>query len=548
LSAIEAFAVDIGTGTRLEQYEIVRWLDRGGMGDVYVGKHALLGVERAVKVIRPELAGQPEFRRRFAEEARALGRLDHPNILGLLDYGETGGIAYLVMELVPGGSLAQRTSRTWKVEEVVPALQPIAAALDYAHAQKIVHGDVKPSNILRRSDGTLVLADFGIFRDLAATLVPGQSDEIEGAPYYMATERAAGRPSVEASDQYALACVAFELLTGQVPFNGSSPLAVLNAHISAPPPSARAINPALSPATDKALMRALAKSPDDRYPSAEAFIAALAANQPTLRFGARLKFVAMLGIAVIAAGAIALAGATEGPLAFGQASPTMTPAAQRPPEQAPTMEEARLPLVSLPATPTPPLPTSNNPVALAPAAAPPPATDTTTPTFSPSPTSTASHTPTASPSATPNLSPTSTPTDTSRPTTVTPLPSAPPTLSATAATAARTYPPPVLAPATSTGGSIILRWTYGAALANDEWFDVRVWKDGQPAYGIANVKSTTYEIGGNFPAGVYNWTIAVIRKSGNGSIETLTVAEQKLRFNWAPPGPSSECPAYPNCG
>src|SRR5262249_33867145 len=153
----------------------------------------------------------------------------------------------------------------------------------------------------------LVLADFGIFQDLAATLAPGQLADIEGAPYYMAPERAAGKPGVETSDQYALACVAFELLTGQVPFNGSSPLAVLNAHISTPPPSARAINPTIRPSTDKALLRGLAKNPGERYPSAEAFIAALGTNQSALHLGVRFKLAALAGIAAIAVGAIALA-------------------------------------------------------------------------------------------------------------------------------------------------------------------------------------------------------------------------------------------------
>ncbi len=545
------------------------------MGDVYVARHTRLEVERAIKVIRADLARSPEFQRRFAGEARALAKLDHPNIVRVLDFGETEGVAYLVLELVTGGSLVQRLREPWTVDGVVRVLGPIAAALDYVHERQIVHGDVKPANILFRADGTPVLADFGIARDLAETMGLGRSYEIEGAPSYMASEQAAGLQTVPASDQYSLACVAYALLCGRVPFDGNTPLAVLNAHIASPPPAPRSIQPSIPPSCERALLRGLAKNPRERFPTAEAFTAALAVTRPALHSMVPAAAVPVLAALVVlavllirglptgVAGSSGLAGSTpssptvrqagivEAESAVVRGGGTNTPLA-RPTDGSPvfgdrteiTPTDAPRPAGVATTTATveigAPLPSasiagnagSQTPSSSATTLASAPPTASRTPTPTP-PFTTETTTETATPSLTPTPR-------------ATPTPTATLALTTTATPTTRSYPPPQLTPAVNAAGEVILTWSYAGTLASDEWFDVRVWAAGQPAYGIANVKGASYEIGANYPGGDYNWTIAVIRKPNTGPIQTLVVATPTLQFHWVPPG-STRCPAWPNC-
>lgn len=275
-------------GKQIGRYRFLQLLGSGGMGDVYLAEDARIGQQVAVKVFRSETsisatsgAGQ-EMARLFHREAKAIVKLDHPNILPLYDYGEeqisTMQLIYLVMPYRPEGSLADRLRRRSDsgpliTEEVQHILSQAAAALQHAHDRQIIHQDVKPSNFLIRdrketpARPDLLLADFGIARLITATASMSQS--IRGTPTYMAPEQWQGMPQ-PASDQYALAVMAYELLTGQPPFRGG-PGQLLYQHLNAPPAPPSALNPLLSPDIDVALLHGLAKEPQARFASVTAF-------------------------------------------------------------------------------------------------------------------------------------------------------------------------------------------------------------------------------------------------------------------------------------
>ncbi len=206
-----------------------------------------------------------------------IARFDHPNILTVHDYGEEHGVSYLVMAYVEGGTLAERVGEPMPAHEVAGVIRPIASALDYAHERGILHRDIKPANILLRKDGTPVLADFGIAKMTDQTHGLTRTGAVVGTPEYMAPEQAMGEPAGEAADQYSLGVVAYELLTGRVPYRAETPVAVLLAHAHKELPRPRTLNGSISQAVESAVTRALAKRPQDRYPNAMAFADALVA-------------------------------------------------------------------------------------------------------------------------------------------------------------------------------------------------------------------------------------------------------------------------------
>ncbi len=275
-------------GERLGHYRLLRLLGSGGMGEVYLAEDARIGQQVAIKVIRTEGMAYPERKstneaaRLFEREARAIARLDHPNILPLYAYGEETlhgqPLNYLVMPYRKDGTLAdwlrQRGSKALlSPVEVVPLLQQAADALQHAHDQQVIHQDIKPTNFLVRlrpdqpNRPDLLLADFGIAKLTSATASASQS--IRGTPIYMAPELWDGHP-LPATDQYALAIMAYELLVGQPPFQGG-PGQVMRQHYLELPPVPSALNSRLSPAIDAALLRALSKQPEERFPSVAAF-------------------------------------------------------------------------------------------------------------------------------------------------------------------------------------------------------------------------------------------------------------------------------------
>jgi cyclic di-GMP phosphodiesterase len=259
----------------LGPYRVMERLGRGGMAAVYRAYHPGLDRYVAIKVLPDFFADDPGYRERFQQEARSVAKLKHPNILEVFDYGYEDGTAYLVLELIEGGTLADRVGRPMELQDVVRIIEQIASALDHAHLHGVLHRDIKPSNILIHSDGTPVLADFGLSRMIGQLRRLTSSGTVMGTPEYMSPEQAADEPMGPASDIYSLAIVAYEMLTGRVPFECDTPAATLLSHVTKPMPATLELKGELSAHLEEVLRKALAKRPEDRYPSAAAFAVAL---------------------------------------------------------------------------------------------------------------------------------------------------------------------------------------------------------------------------------------------------------------------------------
>jgi putative two-component system response regulator len=262
-------------GVRLGPYEVLERIGRGGMATVYRAYHQPLDRFVAIKVLPEFFADELEYRERFQHEARLVARLKHPNILEVFDYASEEGVAYIVMELVTGGTLSDCLGSPMGLESVLDVLSPISAALDYAHSRGVLHRDVKPSNILMRSDGTPVLADFGLSRLTQSSRRMTEAGIVMGTPEYMSPEQAAGRPLGPASDRYSLAVVAYEMFTGRVPFEADSAGALLVAHLTRSMPAPHELKGELTAHVEPVLRRGLAKEAGDRYPSSASFVKAL---------------------------------------------------------------------------------------------------------------------------------------------------------------------------------------------------------------------------------------------------------------------------------
>lgn len=262
-------------GVALGQYQILERIGRGGMALVFRAYHPALDRQVAIKVLPDFYAEDDNYRMRFQQEARSVARLKHPNILEVFDFGYDEEVAYLVLELVEGGTLVDRMGDPMALQEVVRILGQVAGALDYAHRQGVVHRDVKPSNILIQTDGTPVLADFGLAKLAGAIRRLTGSGTVMGTPEYISPEQAADGAVGPASDLYSLAIVAYEMLTGRVPFVGDTPAATLLSHVTKEMPATRELRGELSAHVEAVLRRALAKRAEDRYPSGAAFVNAL---------------------------------------------------------------------------------------------------------------------------------------------------------------------------------------------------------------------------------------------------------------------------------
>jgi eukaryotic-like serine/threonine-protein kinase len=260
-----------------ERYRNPERIARGGMGEVYRAEDADLARIVAVKLLSGRFADNDAIRGRFTREALAVARLSHaPSTVTIFDVGEHEGRPYIVMEYLPGGSLADRLERegAQPVGRALDWLGQAAAALDAAHANGIVHRDVKPANLLLDSDDRVKVADFGVASaaDLGSFTEAGT---VVGTAGYLAPEQARGERATPASDLYALAVVAFELLTGKRPFERESSTAEAMAHVSAPIPPASSSNPQLPPELDDVLARGLAKLPQHRFATAAELVGAL---------------------------------------------------------------------------------------------------------------------------------------------------------------------------------------------------------------------------------------------------------------------------------
>jgi serine/threonine-protein kinase len=309
-----------------DRFRLVRELGSGGMGVVFVAEDLRHQREVALKVLRPELA-QSLGRARFLREILIAARLNHPNILPLLDSGEAGEYLYYVMPYVEGESLRDRLARETQlpVDEALRITGEIADALDYAHQQGVIHRDIKPENILMVA-GHPVVTDFGIARALSeaggsrltATGIP------VGTPLYMSPEQATGDGEVdERADVYALATILYELLSGITPYTGATPQSVLARKLVDPVPSLRVVRDAVPPALESVIERGLAKVPADRFPTVRAFAEALASGEapesvprPGSQRGRRWLVVAGGALVLLCVGWILyswLPGATGGP-------------------------------------------------------------------------------------------------------------------------------------------------------------------------------------------------------------------------------------------
>lgn len=250
------------------RYQLGERLGRGGFADVYLGEHLHLKAPRAIKVLHTQLTGADVAQ--FRNEARLVAHLDHPHILPIHDFDLEQGLPFLVMDYAPNGSLRQRHPRGERVPlaTVVSYVKQIAAALQYAHDQKVIHRDIKPENLLLGRTNDILLSDFGI-AVVAQSTSQQRMQEFAGTAAYSAPEQLQGKPHL-ASDQYALGIVVYEWLTGVVPFRGSY-LEVASQHVLTPPPPPRQTLPDLAPAIEQVVLTALSKDPQQRFASVQEF-------------------------------------------------------------------------------------------------------------------------------------------------------------------------------------------------------------------------------------------------------------------------------------
>jgi Tol biopolymer transport system component/serine/threonine protein kinase len=271
-------------GSTINGYHVTRFIARGGMGAVFEATQVSLERQVAIKFLYPYLSDDPTFRDRFQREARSIARLNHPNIVRVLDFGSYEAFHYMVMDLIDSESLRARLVRLHKdgarmdVNEAVRILQQVGNALTYAHSLGMIHRDVKPGNVLLGRNGQAFLADFGVVK-LAGDTQITTTGTLVGTPDYMAPEQSTGTvPVGPAADQYSLAIIAYEMLTARVPFQAPTPVAVLHKHVVEPPLPPRSLLPWIPADTEAALLRALAKNPADRFETVDAFVYAFGSS------------------------------------------------------------------------------------------------------------------------------------------------------------------------------------------------------------------------------------------------------------------------------
>ena len=292
------------------RYEVQRRIARGGMADVFLARDLLLARPVAVKVLFPEFASDPSFVARFRREAQAAANLNHPNVVGVYDWGQEGGTYYIVMEFIDGRSLSEilRTQGTPPPRTAAGIAADVANALGFAHRNGVVHRDIKPGNIMITNVGHVKVADFGIARAITASAEENltQTGSVMGTATYFSPEQAQGHDVDPRSDLYSLGIVMYEMAHGKPPFVADSPIAVAYKHVQEPPVPLRTLHPNVPPGYEAITMRLLNKSPEDRYADAEA----LRADLRRFTEGQQVKApLAGAGTVAAAAGAGAAVGA-----------------------------------------------------------------------------------------------------------------------------------------------------------------------------------------------------------------------------------------------
>ncbi len=264
-------------GQTLGKYQVIERLGRGGMAEVYKAYHPQLERYAAIKVLHHFLAEGQDFTARFQREARAIAALQHPNIVQVYDFESQDDLYYMVMEFVDGGTLKDRLMQPGApllLEQTARITREMAAALAYAHHQGVLHRDIKPANVLLGKDGRVVLTDFGIARILSDTQFTA-TGTLVGTPAYMSPEQGKGMPVSVTSDIYSLGVILYEMVTGKVPFDSDTPLAVIHKHINEPLPRPSSLNPDTPPALEAVIEKALEKEPANRYRQADELVRAL---------------------------------------------------------------------------------------------------------------------------------------------------------------------------------------------------------------------------------------------------------------------------------
>lgn len=253
-----------------DRYMIVTSLGEGGMADVYLAIDTILNREVAIKILRGELSNDPVTLLRFQREANAASKLNHPNVVDVYDVGVSNGRHYIVMEYVRGRTLKQLISQRGALhkEEAVDIMLQVTSAVQHAHANNIIHRDIKPQNVLVKDDGTIKITDFGIALAHDAVQLT-QSDAVLGSAHYLAPETTRGEPASNQIDIYALGVVFYELLTGSVPFRGDNPVQIAMKHLREEIPSVRSFNPTLPQSIENIIIKATVKNRKLRYASAQ---------------------------------------------------------------------------------------------------------------------------------------------------------------------------------------------------------------------------------------------------------------------------------------
>jgi serine/threonine protein kinase len=255
-----------------QRYELLELVGGGGMADVYKAKDLLLDRLVAVKILHAQFKTDQEFIERFNREAQAAAKLMHPNIVNIYDVGVSDGDHYIVMEYVPGCTLKELIKKKGNlpVQDAVRIAREIAQALAHAHEHNLVHCDIKPHNILMASSGTAKVADFGIARAVTESTMT-YSDSVVGSVHYFSPEQAKGALITPKSDVYSLGVVLYEMLTGQLPFTGDTPVSIAMKHLSEEPAPIHELNPAVPPMVEAVVQRAMSKDPAQR-PTAEEMV------------------------------------------------------------------------------------------------------------------------------------------------------------------------------------------------------------------------------------------------------------------------------------
>jgi eukaryotic-like serine/threonine-protein kinase len=292
---------EVGEGSTIDgRYRLLRRIGSGGMADVWLAEDPHLQRRVALKILHRRFAQDREFVERFRREAEAAAGLSHPNIVAVFDRGDVDGTYYIAMQLLEGRSLKELIDQGLTPEQTCALIRQVLEAAGYAHRHGVVHRDLKPQNVIVDDEGAATVTDFGIARAGASEIT--QAGSVMGTPHYLSPEQAQGQAVTAVSDLYSIGVILYEALAGQVPFEADSAVAIAMKQVSTAPQRPSSINPAVSPALDAVVMRALEKDPGQRFQSAEAFIAALdqASRNPAAEPGSTAAFAPLPPPAVVA--------------------------------------------------------------------------------------------------------------------------------------------------------------------------------------------------------------------------------------------------------